>query len=396
MPDLTTTAILEATDQIAFSAKPDTSLVYANPACLRLLGLDALGPDVRLDAGVPPEYKPIVRTAFQSAIASGSARLETAICRDDVLTHFEGTLTHAPSDDEAVVIGILRDISDRKRAEEVLSHQAGELLKASETLDKKDQEIARALEQAKLYQQEHERAQELAKINEELEEEVRLRTEAEKTLTASLEEKEVLLKEIHHRVKNNMQVISSLLNLQVGEIKDDLARKLFEESQSRIRSMALVHEKLYESDDLASVDFNDYIDSLIKSIFRAYSSQAARVQLSTAVERIDMPLDQAIPCGLILNELVCNAIKYAFEGGGGRLEVELSRKGDDCRLIVADDGIGLPEEFDLSRATTLGLRLVSTLVGQIDGEVTIDRANGTTFTITFPYPDDATTESGTL
>lgn len=387
MPDPVSTAILDATDQFAFCADANTVVLYANPAFLRALRLPELPDNTALLSTVRDDYRPDLERAFRDVLSSGSARLEAALSTASGDTiYLEGTLSLTDKDTQPVVVGVLRDVTDRKRAEEVLTRQAGDLLVASESLDRKDQEIAEALEQAKKYQQEHERAIELARINEELEEEVKRRSEAEKTLTASLEEKEVLLKEIHHRVKNNMQVISSLLNLQTGELQDDLARKLFEESQARIRSMSLVHEKLYESDDLASVDFNDYIDSLIRSIFRSYSTQAARVRLSTEIDTLSLPLDQAIPCGLIVNELVCNALKYAFDSGEGQLEVRLKKTDDGCLLVVADDGPGLPSDFDLGTATSLGLRLVSTLAAQIDGDIDVDTGHGTRFQIAFPIP----------
>jgi two-component sensor histidine kinase len=161
------------------------------------------------------------------------------------------------------------------------------------------------------------------------------RRKAEETLIASLSEKEALLKEIHHRVKNNVQIISSMLNLQVGEIRDELSRKLFEESQSRIRSMALIHEMLYQSEDLATVDFRDYIQSLLSSIFRSYSASASRVLLKTEIEQLSLPLDLAIPCGLILNELVCNALKYAFGDSSGTIGVSLARTPSSYDLTVS-------------------------------------------------------------
>ena len=386
MPDPVSTAVLDATDFLVFCATEETNLLYANPALLSVLGLPELPVGTSLISTISADYTSDLKTSFLVAKSSGTARLETVFnlqSRDTV--HLEGSLRMGTFEGNDVFVGVLRDVTDRKRAEDVLSRQAADLMRASETLDQKDQEIAKALEQAKLYQQEHARAVELAKVNEDLEAEIRRRSEAEKTLLASLDEKEVLLKEIHHRVKNNMQVISSLLNLQMGELKDEQSRKLFEESQSRIRSMALVHEKLYESDDLASVNFTDYIDSLIRIIFRSYSSQAAHVNLTMDIDTLSLPLDQAIPCGLIVNELVCNALKYAFGSGRGRLHVSLKRVGDDCHLVVSDDGPGLPDDLEVSTATSLGLRLVNTLADQIDATVEVDTGEGTRFQVSFPH-----------
>ena len=148
--------------------------------------------------------------------------------------------------------------------------------------------------------------------------------------------------------------------------------------------MALIHEKLYQSETLATVDFTDYADSLVRSVFRSYASPNAHIQLNISVGDLDLPLDLAIPCGLILNELVSNALKYAFADGDGRLDVSLHRSGDGCQLIVADDGVGLPDHIDVNTSKTLGLQLVNTLVAQIEGQLEVDADDGTTFRVSFP------------
>jgi two-component sensor histidine kinase len=152
--------------------------------------------------------------------------------------------------------------------------------------------------------------------------------------------------------------------------------------------MALIHEKLYQSEDLASVDFGDYTESLIRNIFRSYSRDAANVELRTDIGDVSLPLDQAIPCGLIINELVCNALKYAFEGKRGLLTFSLSEAEGTHTLAVSDNGVGLPREFSVETTSTLGLRLVNTLTSQIEGELNVDATAGTTFRITFPRITD--------
>jgi PAS domain S-box-containing protein len=216
------------------------------------------------------------------------------------------------------------------------------------------------------------------------------RVRAEEQIKASLHEKEVLLKEIHHRVKNNLQIISSLLNLQSSYIQDAQALEIFQDSQHRVRSMALVHEKLYRSSNLAQVDFAEYIRDLASFLFHAYGASAQNVTLKIWAEDIRLDVDNAIPCGLILNELLSNTLKHAFRPGGDRplrdseIRVESYYSHDQqLTLVVADSGIGFPEALDFRNTTTLGLQLVNTLVRQLNGTLELDRSGGTRFTITF-------------
>ncbi len=213
---------------------------------------------------------------------------------------------------------------------------------------------------------------------------------AEEMIMASLMEKEVLLKEIHHRVKNNMQVISSLLSLQARQIIDKKDIELFNESRNRIASMALVHEKLYNSKDLANIDFKDYISSLVNGLFTFYGASAKKVILKMSVEDISLSIDTAIPCGLIINELVSNSLKYAFpEEKKGELKIVLDKAGTDDNdtsysVIISDNGIGIPEGIDIRKTKTLGLQLVTNLVEhQLQGSLQLERSGGTSFTILF-------------
>ncbi|MBI4660138.1 MAG: PAS domain S-box protein [Verrucomicrobia bacterium] len=211
------------------------------------------------------------------------------------------------------------------------------------------------------------------------------RKRADEQIKRSLREKEVLLKEIHHRVKNNLQVISSLLRLQSGYVREDSARELFRESQNRVASMALIHEKLYQSQDLARIDFYEYLLSLVSMLFRSYSTQTNRVQLETHVDHVFLNIDAAIPIGLLVNELVSNSLRHAFpDDRPGTIKIGFcSAPSGECVLTFSDNGVGLPEDFDLDNPATLGLRLVRILTTQLGGALNFERNDGTGFTITF-------------
>jgi len=211
------------------------------------------------------------------------------------------------------------------------------------------------------------------------------RKQAEEALRASLHEKEILLKEIHHRVKNNMQVISSLLSLQSRHLTDKAAIEMFRESQQRIRSMALVHEKLYQSKDLSRIDFSKYIESLIMFLFHSYRVNSDLVRMKTEVRNVLLDINSAIPCGLIINELVMNALKHAFPGGRkGEIIVSLQPSGDDRFILsVSDDGVGFPAGLDFHKTETLGMQLVTMLVDQLDGTISLERKPGTRFEVVF-------------
>lgn len=214
---------------------------------------------------------------------------------------------------------------------------------------------------------------------------ITVRKQAEEQIKASLREKEVLLKEIHHRVKNNLQVISSLFRLQSRYTNDRHALEMFRESQDRVQSMALVHQKLYQSADLARIDFAEYLRSLTTSLLRSYQTDHQSITLTILVDDLFLDIDQAIPCGLIINELVSNSLKYAFpDNRTGAIQIELRRTVDhQLTLTVHDNGIGLPPDIDLTTNKTLGLQLASTLTNQLGGSITIDRHGGTTFVIIF-------------
>ncbi|MCP4283226.1 MAG: hypothetical protein GY792_02060 [Gammaproteobacteria bacterium] len=201
----------------------------------------------------------------------------------------------------------------------------------------------------------------------------------------SLKEKEVLLQEIHHRVKNNMAVISSLLDLHMDQIQNQEAAAVLQDSQQRVRAMAMAHEELYRSKDLAHLKLSEYISNLVSSIEQLFGVVANRITIQTQVENLPVNMDQAIPLGLIINELVTNAMKHAFpEGRPGTITVSMESKEEvDIDLMVADDGIGIPEELDWRNTDTMGLMIAVNLVQQIRGSIELDRSRGTCWDITF-------------
>ncbi len=215
--------------------------------------------------------------------------------------------------------------------------------------------------------------------------EITQRKEAEAELRSLVKEKETLLREIHHRVKNNMQVISSLLSLQAQKLEDQKAVQALKECQERIRSMALVHDKLYQQEALHRIEFSNYLRSLATQLFHAYKVDASLIQLRVEAEEISLNLNTAIPCGLILNELITNALKHAFSPGEkGELVISLHRgRKEGFILAVRDNGRGLPTDLNLKKPDTLGLEIVHILVNQLGGKLQVRIDGGTEFRITF-------------
>jgi PAS domain S-box-containing protein len=209
----------------------------------------------------------------------------------------------------------------------------------------------------------------------------------EEKITQSLKEKEVLLKEVHHRVKNNMQVISSILNLQSSYVKDQYALNLLKESQNRIKTMAYIHEALYQNKTFSSINFSDYISTLTNNILQSYAASVQKVRLVTDIQKIILNLDTSIPAGLIINELVTNSIKHAFPGlNEGNILINLHTKDNTLFLEVSDTGKGFPKDIDFKNTNSLGLQLVNTLVEQLNGklELSDNKYGGTSFFINFP------------
>lgn len=219
----------------------------------------------------------------------------------------------------------------------------------------------------------------------ELAEKEHKRRTAEENLRRSLAEKEILLKEVHHRVKNNMQIISSILKMQERQVKDDKLKTVLEESQNRIRSMALIHENLYRNENLANIKFSNYVKSLAGNLSRSFSDKQGKVRFEYDIEDVFLPLDIGIPCGLIINELISNSFKYAFENREkGTIGISLKHINDKrFELLVRDDGVGIDKDIDITNTKSLGMKIVTNLVTQIDGDLSYETNNGTKFNIKF-------------
>jgi PAS domain S-box-containing protein len=259
---------------------------------------------------------------------------------------------------------IMRNVSERKRAEELL-------LKYQEELELLVMH----------------RTQEFEKINAELKKENIDRLHTEKLLKFQLKEKEILLKEIHHRVKNNMQVIISLLNLQASSIEDVKMQEIYRESQNRIKSMALIHEKLYQSKDLTHINFSEYVSSLANYLAQTYLTDRHQIKIFTKTQDIPLEFDTVISLGLIINELVSNAMKYAFDKkSNGKIEISLKKdKGNQLNFYICDNGKGVPKNIDFRNTKSLGLQLVCSLTQQIGGTINMTNTNGTAYHIMFPH-----------
>lgn len=208
---------------------------------------------------------------------------------------------------------------------------------------------------------------------------------AEEKIRSSLKEKEMLLAEIHHRVKNNLQVISSLLRLQSRFIEDDASIEIFKETQNRVRSIAILHEKLYQSEDLAKIKIDEYVKLLAEDLLYFYELDNSKVEMNIDVEEVYLNIETAIPCGLIIDELVSNSLKYAFKPGeNGTITIELhSNENDRFTLAVSDDGVGIPLTVDPENSETFGMQLIKYLSNQLKADLELDRKDGTKFKLEF-------------
>lgn len=251
--------------------------------------------------------------------------------------------------------------------------------KEAEVIQRRSQEELEKLVQARTTQ--------LLQSNDALQVEIAERHKTHEQLKTILHEREALLKEIHHRVKNNLQIISSLLNLQARQLADPIGLEALRESQNRVRLMALLHEKLYRSGDLARIDFRRYVEELITYLFRSYSASPFRISLKLEIGEVFFDIDAAIPCGLIINELVSNSLKYAFPAdASGTIRIALTIRDSMVTLQVSDSGPGLPENFDVANNTSLGLHLVRSLAEQLGGAAAFP-GPGDPMCVTIQFPD---------
>lgn len=210
---------------------------------------------------------------------------------------------------------------------------------------------------------------------------------AEKKVESALNEKTILLREIHHRVKNNMQIISSLLDLQAEYIENKKDADLFLDSKNRVKSMAMIHDRLYQSDDFVCVDLEDYVLKLSQDLFSTYNTDPHRVAIKIEwLTKLKLDINVAIPLGLLINELITNSLKHAFPDDlSGEINIRMQKNEDNFVLELSDDGMGIPESVNFYDPDTLGLQLVNSLINQIDGEIELEKSVGTKFKIIFPY-----------
>ncbi|MGB1757389.1 MAG: histidine kinase dimerization/phosphoacceptor domain -containing protein, partial [Pseudomonadales bacterium] len=348
----------QATDCVVI-ANAQREILFANHAIETLHGMtptEALGRDlITVLARNSSEQDHIARILDQLGRFEGEVAGPPS--SPDQTTEVTIALVQGAKLSEAAVVSISRDITQRKQTEaELADHQ-----KNLESLVA-DRSIA-------------------------LQREISEHKEARSDLAASLVEKELLLKEVHHRVKNNMQVISSLLNMQADAQEDLVLSNLLGESQQRIKSMSLIHESLYQSDDLLEINFEDYIRTLATGLCRFYTIPGVEVQLDIVVDEVALGLDTAVPCGLIINELISNSLKHGFNDHNGRaavIDVHFVKDQGKFRLRISDNGAGLPEDFDLGRSGSMGMEIVDILTQQLEGRLSYQSNAGAQFLIEFP------------
>jgi two-component sensor histidine kinase len=282
---------------------------------------------------------------------------------------------------------LVKVYEDEKRKREVLEEANRKLV--VEIAARRQAEYQLRMAHEELDRRVRERTEELSVSNEKLKLEIAQRVQAEARIRGSLREKETLLSEIHHRVKNNLQIVSSLLALQSERVNDPKVVDALRDSQGRIRSMALIHDQLYRSADLSRIDYKRYLESLAESVIKSHSNGTASIRIRIRADHVFLSVAQALPCSLVINELVSNAFKHAFPGSStGAIHIEfLETENGTYTFTVEDNGRGLPRDFDIRQTTSLGLQLVINLVeAQLRGsiEVMSSEGTGTTFRATFP------------
>ncbi|MCB1647442.1 MAG: PAS domain S-box protein, partial [Pseudomonadales bacterium] len=347
----------EATDCVLI-ADANKSLMYANNAIQQILGLtpgQAEGKSIMSLLFSDPTDASQARAGLQTEGRwHGEVRSRKGL--EPITMEVTIAAVRDENENETAYVSITRDVTDRKKTESELENHRRNL----EFL--------------------------VAERTKALEREIAENKAVQRELANSLQEKELLLKEVHHRVKNNMQVISSLLNIQAETVGNDLFASLLGESQQRIKSMSLIHENLYQSDNLLEIDFEDYINMLANSLCRFYQVPGVSIGLDVDVQDVALDIETAVPCGLIINELVSNSLKHAFRGrqGSGTIFIRFHHEGCRYVLEIGDDGNGLPEGFELSTSASMGMEIVSILTQQLDGRLRFNSDEGARFEISFP------------
>ncbi len=354
--------VTESMKDLLVILNPDNLIIYLNPAAYGLFD----GTNERIIGRHLEEMLPVLDEAIKN-VSSKSVHNQL-ISMNGVYYDLSVSPIKSGGTKPIGTVLVLRDITRLKTVEENLTHMKEDLEARVE-----------------------ERMCELASINVTLQAEIEERKKTEEKLHVSLTEKDILLGEIHHRVKNNLQVIMSLLKLQKNQITDPKALQNFNTAISRIQSIAMIHERLYKSKDLANTQFSDYINQLTREIVYLHSDYGSAIYLAVNAENIYLDIDRSILCGLVLNELILNAIKYAFpvkpatpSAEMNRLSVDFFEEGETYVLKTADNGVGLPDGFDPNGTDTLGMKIINTLVKQLSGTISIATRNGTEVTVRFP------------
>lgn len=365
-------ALINAMPDIVAFKDGEGRWLEANDCILKIFQLDGVPYGGKKDTDLA-SFSPFCHDAFlaceltdeQAWQAGMTSRSDETIPRPDgppvVFDVIKVPMFHPDGRRKGLVV-VGRDVTQRKRVE-------AELQRYKEQLEHLVDERTAALADANVH----------------LQTEIAERRIAEERLKASLAEKEVLLKEVHHRVKNNLQIISTLLDLQTETIYDEHSLRSFRDSQDRIKAMALIHERLYQSRDLASINFAEYVNNLAGFLFHSYVQDPDQIFLTVNVRDVILEIDQAIPCGLIINELISNCLKHAFpDGRKGEVAVTCHSDGDGLVMLeVSDTGVGLPPGVDILNSGSLGLQIVYTLVRQLQGNIEMQSGHGASFTITF-------------
>ena len=334
----------------------DVILLHANPAFNRIFSITGIvgTPVTAVFSGIRQVSPELFEIFGRVALNGDPESCEIFFKPSEKWLHIS---VYSPAKEH--VVAFYEDITKRKTAEEAIRI-------IGEDLERK---VA-------------DRTSDLTDINLNLMTEMDIRLDAEKQFTRLMGEKDVLLREVHHRVKNNLQIIISLLNLQSRYIKDETTLAAFRESQNRVRAMALVHEKLYQSTNLATLDLGDYLKFLGNNLFQFLGMNGKGITLTMDIHDIFLTIDTVIPIGLIINELISNSLKYAFPSGReGKISLAITRQDHTLTILFTDNGIGISKDFEWRNAESLGLRLVCSLVEQLDGTIELDRSSGTAFTI---------------
>jgi PAS domain S-box-containing protein len=349
---------LEEASDCVLIADANKNLMYSNNPIENILGISpalAVGRSIMSLLFSDPADASMARVGLRHS-GRWHGEVQSRRGTEQVTTEITIAAVHDDNDNETAFVSIARDVTDRKKVEEELE---GHRMNLQALVDVRTTALKHEISENKAVQRE---------------------------LANSLQEKELLLKEVHHRVKNNMQVISSLLNIQAETVANQTFTDLLGESQQRIKSMSLIHENLYQSDNLLEIDFEDYINMLANSLHRFYSVQDVIVSLDIQVDNVALDIETAVPCGLIINELISNSLKHAFKGRTGKGQIYIHFRSIGCQYVleIGDNGNGLPGDFSVDSTTSMGMEIVSILTQQIDGQLTFDSNEGASFKIAFP------------